>query len=113
MDTPLNYRTIIQAVLQEHADYRNSANSPYRSRLLVDEARDSYALIDSGWDDDRYFHSTPIHIEIIDGLIWIQNDETESGVARDLLDRGIVQQAIVLGFRHPKVRPHTGFAIAT
>jgi|JI8StandDraft_2_1071088.scaffolds.fasta_scaffold09709_3 hypothetical protein len=113
MDTLLNYRAIIQSVLQEHADYRNSANSPYRSRILVDETRDSYALIDSGWEGDRYFHSNPIHVEIIDGLIWIQNDETESGVARDLLDRGIAQQAIVLGFRHPKVRPHTGFAIAS
>ena len=39
-------------------------------------------------------------------------DDTEEGVATDLLEAGVPKEDIVLGFRHPKVRQHTGFAVA-
>ncbi|BAY29391.1 fdxN element excision controlling factor protein [Nostoc carneum NIES-2107] len=37
---------------------------------------------------------------------------TEEGVASDLLAAGVPKEDIVLGFRHPKIRQHTGFAVA-
>lgn len=44
--------------------------------------------------------------------VWIKYDDTEEGVATDLVNAGIPKKNIVLGFRHPKIRQHTGFAVA-
>lgn len=40
------------------------------------------------------------HLEIKDGKIWIQEDNTESGIATDLEAAGVPKEDIVLGFRH-------------
>ena len=42
----------------------------------------------------------------------IQYDDTEEGIATDLLEAGVPKADIVLGFRHPKIREYTGFAVA-
>jgi hypothetical protein len=42
---------------------------------------------------------------------WIQRDGTESGIAHDLEAAGIPKDRIVLAFRPPAVRPHTGYAV--
>ena len=64
-----------------------------------------------GWDNGRRVHGTTIHIDIIDDKIWIQYDGTESGVALDLVEAGVPRESIVLAFRPPEIRPHTGFAV--
>jgi XisI protein len=57
-------------------------------------------------------HGCLIHLDIIDGKIWVQRDETEDGVTYELVDAGIPKDQIVLGFHPADVRPHTGYAIA-
>ncbi|NEP33849.1 element excision factor XisI family protein, partial [Moorena sp. SIO3B2] len=37
---------------------------------------------------------------------------TEDGIAGELLEAGIPKERIVLGFKSPGVRKHTGFAVA-
>ncbi len=51
-----------------------------------------------------------IHIDIINGKIWIQCDFTEEGVANELVELGVPKTDIVLGFRSPHMRQFTGFA---
>ncbi|MEA5598757.1 element excision factor XisI family protein [Rivularia sp. UHCC 0363] len=53
-----------------------------------------------------------MHLEIIDGKIWVQRDDTEDGVTYDLEEAGILKDKIVLGFHPPNVRQHTGYAVA-
>ena len=48
--------------------------------------------------------------DIIDDKVWIQYDGTEDGIADELIEAGIPQDKIVLGFRPPEIRPYTGFA---
>jgi XisI protein len=109
MDTRLKYQEIIKAVLQEHANFRNTIPDGYHSQLLFDDERGGYLVLDLGWNDDNYLHATPIHVNLIDGKIWIQYDDTEEGVATDLLAAGVPKEDIVLGFRHPRVRQYTEF----
>jgi hypothetical protein len=54
----------------------------------------------------------PIHLSLVGEKVWVQSDDTEEGIATDLMAAGISKDDIVLGFRHPKIRPHTGFAVA-
>jgi len=109
MDTRLKYQEIIKTILQEHANFRNTIPDGYHSQLLFDDDRGGYLVLDIGWNDDNYLHATPIHINLIDGKIWIQYDDTEEGVATDLLAAGVPNEDIVLGFRHPNVRQYTEF----
>ena len=112
MDTQLKYRQIIKQVLQNHADYRSLIPDDYTSQVLFDDERGQYLVLDIGWKDDQYLHTTPIHLSLVNDKIWIQYDDTEEGIVSDLIDRGVAKNDIVLGFRHPKVRPYTGFAVA-
>ncbi|NER93137.1 MAG: XisI protein [Symploca sp. SIO1B1] len=112
MDTQLNYRDIIKKILQEHAQYRASLPDSYDSQVLLDDERGRYLILDIGWNDQNYLHATPIHLDLIGDKIWIQYDDTEEGIATDLLEAGVPKEDIVLGFRHPKIREYTGFAVA-
>ncbi|MGD2179715.1 XisI protein [Lusitaniella coriacea] len=110
MDTQLNYRDIIKRILQNHADYRIALTDGYDSYVLFDDERGQYLVLDTGWNDTQYLHATPIHLSLIGNKIWIQYDDTEEGIATDLMEVGVPKEDIVLGFRHPKIRQHTGFA---
>jgi XisI protein len=60
----------------------------------------------------NHLHSCLIYVEIINDRVWIQLDNTEDGIAEELIAAGIPKQDIVLGFHEPEIRPYTGFAIA-
>ena len=109
MDTGLRNQQIIKTILQEHANYRNTIPDGSHSQLLFDDERGGYLVLDIGWNEAKYLHATPIHINLIGDKIWIQDDDTEEGVATDLLAAGIPKEDIVLGFRHPNVRQYTEF----
>ena len=112
MDTRLKYRSIIKSILQNHADYRATLPDGYTSQVVFDDDRGQYLLLDMGWHGDKYLHATPIHLSLVGDKVWVQYDDTEEGVASDLIAAGVSKEDIVLGFRHPKIRRHTGFAVA-
>ena len=64
-----------------------------------------------GWDNRR-IHSCLIHLNIINGKVWIQRDGTEDGIAGELKQAGIPKDHIVLGFKRPEVRKYTEYATA-
>ncbi len=110
MDTQMTYPDRIKKILTDFADmYNDSSASPLK--LLFDDARKSYMLLSHEWRGNKYFHSATVHVDIIGDKIWIQNDHTEEGIATDLVEAGIPKDRIVLGFRDPRVRRHTQFAV--
>ncbi len=109
MDTSITYQQHIKNILREYARLKPSYGN-IESRVLFDDEHGSYALIQVGWDGKKYVHGAVIHIDLIQGKIWIQYDGTEDGVANDLVEAGVSHEAIVLGFRPPHIRPYTGFA---
>lgn len=88
------------------------ANANIQNCLVIDEKHDQYLIVSEGWQNNRRYHSVLIHVEIINSKIWIQCDNTEEGIAQDLLNSGISKEEIVLGFQEPQVRSYTGFAVA-
>jgi hypothetical protein len=111
MDTLGSYREIIERVLTEYAQIPYSYGE-LESRVVFDRERDQYVLLCLGWNDKRREHGVVTHLEIINGKIWIQEDNTEEGIATDLEAAGISKDQIVLGFRHPDLRPYTEYAVA-
>lgn len=66
----------------------------------------------SGWNQGLRVYTVLAHIDLRGDKLWIQHDNTESGIATDLVAAGIPKQQIILGFRPPEVRQYTEFAVA-
>ena len=104
MDTKLEeYRRIIKQIVLQHAELSPS-HGDIEMRPVFDEARDSYLLVDAGWDHTGRVYAALLDMRIKDGKVWIEIDGTESGIAYELLRAGVAEEDIVLGFLHPKRR---------
>jgi hypothetical protein len=111
MDTLNNYRQIIEKIITEYAKTPYS-HADIDRQAVFDRQSDHYLLMIVGREGVRRVHGCIIHMDIINGKIWIQRDGTEYGMARELLDAGVPKEHIVLAFRSPEMRKHTGFAVA-
>lgn len=111
MDTLEKLGEIVYSILNEYYQIPYSYGNLER-RLIVSEDKTNYLLITLGWQNDKRVHGCLVHIEIINGKIWIHQDGTEDGIAEDLLVAGIPKNQIVLAFHPPEVRPYTEFAVS-
>ncbi len=112
MDSSLTeYRNIIEKVLQDYANFLGG-EPEVQIELVCDREGNRYLLVETGWQNDYRIYGNVLHLDIINGKVWIQHDGTEEGVANELIAAGIPKESIVLAFRHPQVREHTGFAVA-
>lgn len=111
MDTLNKYRKSIEKVLKNYINI-SYANGEIENEIILDRINDRYLIMSLGWENVRRIHGCVVHIDIIDGLIWIQRDGTEDGIATELEQEGIPKNKIVLGFHEPDVRQHTGYAVA-
>lgn len=119
MDTLEQYRQLIRNVLIEHTKIPYS-NSDVQFETVFDGEQDRYLIMILGREPaydfsptvTRRVHGCLIHVDIIDGKIWIQRDGTEEGVAMDFVRAGVPKDKIVLGFKSEEMRKDTEFAIA-
>lgn len=110
MDRIANYRQIVRRLIEEYASYKPS-HGQIETEAVVDLENDHFEVMHVGWDGHRRVHGSVVHIDIIDGKVWIQHDGTNRPVADELVSAGIPRQDIVLGFHPEDVRQHTDFAV--
>jgi XisI protein len=79
---------------------------------IFDIAQDHYQVLDVGWNKNRRVHSCALHLDIIDGKIWVQHNMTEMQIAQKLMEQGVAREDIVLGFQSPYVLEYSGFAVS-
>lgn len=111
MDELAHFRAVIKDTIRTYADYGRPAGD-VEVEVIFDEANDHYELAYSGWHGIHRIEGSVLHIDIQNGKIWIQHDGTEDGVAEEFVRAGIPKERIVLAFKHPSARQHTGFAVA-
>lgn len=111
MDRINQYREIVQRVIQEYASHKPS-NGDIQTEAVIDTDHDHYEVMHVGWDGWRRVHGSVIHVDIINGKVWVQYDGTNRPVAEEFLAAGIPRDDIVLGFQPAHLRKHTDFAVA-
>jgi hypothetical protein len=111
MDTLNAYRHIIRNLLTDYATIPY-AYGDIQLEPVFDSESDRYLLVLVGRENAKRVHGCLLHIDIINGKLWIQRDGTEQGIANELVKAGIPQDHIVLAFRSAEIRKHTEFAIA-
>jgi XisI protein len=103
------YRRYIQQLLIEHA--KLVWDNRIEAEIIFDTERDRYQLVYVGWRDSKRVYGVVLHVDIIDGKIWVQQDGTEVGIANKLVELGVSKEDIVLGIDPPKMRQYTDFAV--
>jgi hypothetical protein len=111
MDKLTSYRQLIQELLIERANLR-SPNDPIKTQTVFDREGDHYQLVHLGWkNSSTRIYGCALHVDIIDGKIWVQHDGTEDAIADQLVEKGVPKQDIVLAYHAPHVRQYTEFAV--
>ncbi|MUL35173.1 XisI protein [Gloeocapsopsis dulcis] len=105
MDRVTQYRKIVQDFLRDFA-----ADDP-EAQLVFDTERDHYLVMHIGWRSDYRIYGCAMQLDLVEGKVWIQHNSTEIFVDRELIQRGVAPQDIVLGFRSPKVRERLAAAL--
>ncbi|BDA68826.1 XisI protein [Calothrix sp. PCC 7716] len=105
----LNYSDIVEKILQPYA--ATTVGEGTEVELIADRANGHYLIMFVGWRDEAQVYGSLIHIDIKNNEIWIQQDGTQEGIAQQLVEAGVPQSDIVLGYRSPFVRQFTGFGV--
>jgi hypothetical protein len=103
MDKVTRYREIARKLIEEYARFKPS-HGQIDTEAIVDPERDHFEVLHVGWDKTRRIHGSVVHLDIIDGKIWIQYDGTSRPVAEELLAAGVPRDDIVLGNATNKCR---------
>jgi hypothetical protein len=111
MDRVTEFSQAIKTVFDDWAAYVPLPQG-VRMEKIYDDAEGQYQLIEVGWNGLNRIHRVFLHVIVRDGLVWLEFDGTEEGIASQLVAAGIPKDKIVLAFHPPYKRPYTGYAVA-
>lgn len=110
MDTVKSYQNFILQLLEAYAAIPPSYPTTLKDEVVADKQGNHFQLLTLGWENGRFIHETVFHLDIIDGKIWIQQNNTEADIAQELVDLGVPKTDIVIGFQKPELRALSGYA---
>jgi hypothetical protein len=111
MDTLSTHRQAVERVLTAYTKIPY-AHGELRCEALFDREHDRYALVTLGWNAGKRVHFLLVQVNLVDGKVWIEKDNTEDGIATELVAAGVPKSHIVLAFHSPEARRHTDYAVA-
>ncbi|HAC62773.1 MAG TPA: XisI protein [Cyanothece sp. UBA12306] len=110
MDKLEQYRQFVKEILTEHAQLSTPTNT-VKAELIFDEKHDHYQLTYVGWQGNKRVFGPVMHCDIKDDKIWIQYNGTEESVAQRLVEMGVPNSDIVIGFHSAFKRQFTLYAV--
>jgi len=111
MDKLQSYRQIIVDILREQA-HPYTFSSDVDTEIICDSEHDHYQLVYIGWDNQQRVFNLILHFDIKNEKIWIQHNGTELSIAKILMERGIPDSDIVIGFHSPFKRQFSGYSVS-
>ena len=106
MDRVEEYKVVAADILRKYAEYK-PVNVDVERQLILDNENGHYQLMSVGWKGNERIHNCVIHLDVIDGKVWVQQDATDIGIADELAEQGIPKSDIVLvheGLSSPMVK---------
>ncbi len=110
MDRLNHYRRSISNFLSKYVDAWQEEG--VETQLIIDSERDHYLLLRVGWEKGKRINYAVFQFDIKDEKIWIQENNTDVEVDKELEEMGISKKEIVVGFHHPSMREYSDYAIA-
>jgi hypothetical protein len=106
----IKYREAVETTLSDYANFLGN-DEKVKIQLIFDRDNDHYLLVEEGWQNGYRIYGTLLHVDIINNQLLIQHDGTEEGIAVELIEKGIPEENIILGFRPDAERQHTKFVV--
>jgi hypothetical protein len=75
---------------------------------IFDEVRDQYLVLCYGWRGQERVYWVVLHLEIVEGKVWVQRNQTEVDVEAELMALGIAEKDLVRGLVPPDYRALVG-----
>lgn len=98
MDLMKTYARTVHELVQEYAaDWKPHDGTSIEA--VTDSEHGHYQIVRSGWKDGRFIHSCLVHFAVRDRKVQLLRNDTEIEWDRELIDRGIAPDDIVLAFR--------------
>ena len=110
MDKLTRYRDAVRQLVAEYASHKPS-HGQIDSYPVIDTVGDHYLAVQAGWDRSQRIQGAFLHLDVIDGKVWIQFNGTDQSVAEELVRAGIPREDIVLGEKPPEIRQFTGYGV--
>lgn len=108
------YAQILADYVNKMAEERNAAlGNSLEYQAIVDLSGGHFQLLSMGWAGHKFLYQILMHFDLKpNGKIWVQQNNTEILVDRDLGELGIPKTDIVPGFKPKEMRELGGFAAA-
>jgi hypothetical protein len=105
-----HYRQVVMRTLKELA--QAPVNGEIQTVFIADLEGDHYQILDVGWDEkgQRVFQPV-IHVDLIQGKVWIQENMTDQDFGKSFVEEGIISSDIVLGFHSRLIREYGEYAV--
>jgi hypothetical protein len=110
MDRLNHYRQSISKFLSKYVNVWQEEG--IETQLIIDSERDHYLLLRVGWNDNERINYAVFQFDIKDGKIWVQENNTDIEIDKDLEEMGISKKEMVVGFHHPLMREYSDYANA-
>ncbi len=102
MEKADEYRRIVKYLIEKYASFKSSYDA-IEDYAVCDEQTDNYILLNVGWHPSGHRQlGYPIHIRIKNEKVWVEWDGTDQEIVQQLIDNGIDETDIVLGWERPK-----------
>lgn len=106
-----NYQALIKRLLTQYVEADNQQLTPgVEYFLIADDESGTYIWLNLGWFQRERLNAPTVDVRLKNGKIWIEENWTEVGIAKELLQAGVPKEDIVLAFQHPEERRLTEFA---
>ncbi len=105
------YRQAIRSLLEQYAA-AGERDAQLEIQVICDREHDHYQLVSLGWQGQRRFYSCLMHLDIKNGKVWIQRNQTDQLIAQELIEMGVAREDIVLGLQPAYARSDTGYGVA-
>jgi hypothetical protein len=111
MDKLKKYRKVLQNIVLTHASYK-PINEGIEPLPICDSLRDEYLLMDVGWEKgERRSHEIVFHFRIHNEKIYIEADNTDAQIIREITNAGVPKDDIVLAYYPMTKRKTLDFAV--
>ncbi len=103
------YKRIARDLVLEISALDRQADA-IQTAIVTDDEHGHYLLLKTGWFDNKRLYGPYLHLEVRDDKILLQQNGTDLHIARELVERGVPKDDIVLAFQMPAKRAFSGYA---
>jgi XisI protein len=105
MDKVNHYKSIVRSILTDIAAMFPVEENGVENQIIIDDQHGHYLLFSVGWEGKQWYYASFAHIDVKpNGRVWLQHDGTDQRIGAQLMERGVLQSDIVIGFQPPYFR---------